>query len=261
MSDQNPSLSPDGTAPEPENKPLFVGLMLAEPRLTFVLLGVNVLIFMYFFSLSADHQLQFFMDWAKINELIKEGEYYRLFTSMFLHLNLPHLLMNAYSLYILGRDVESLFGIERFAVIYLLGGLSGSLASFIFTPNPSIGASGAIFALIGAATMYFYQHRRLHGAGGRRYLNQLVMLLVLNLSLGLLPARSGFRLDQAAHIGGLVGGLILAALIGPAYQVEPDPTAEGGMHVVDHNPMPQWVLRGVAYAAGLAVLIVYAASA
>jgi rhomboid protease GluP len=260
MTNPNPP-SPPHDSQAAQEQPVFVGLMLTEPRLTYVLLGVNLVIFLFFFSLTSAKQLQFFTDWAKINDLIRQGEYYRLFTAMFLHLNLAHLLMNSYSLYILGRDVESLFGTARFGVVYLLGGLSGSLASFIFTPNPSVGASGAIFGLIGAAMVYFYQHRQLHGAGGRRYLNQLVMLLVLNLSLALLPSRDGFRLDNAAHIGGLIGGIIVAVLIGPLYQVESDPTAPNGLRVVDHNPLPQWAYKATAYAVGLAVMIVYTATA
>jgi rhomboid protease GluP len=237
-------------------------MKVTEPRLTYGLLAANVLIFMYFFSLSAADQVSFFDRWAKVNEAIKHGDYYRLLSSMFLHLNVTHILVNGYSLYILGRDIEALFGRARFLVIYFLGGLSASLASFIFTPAPSLGASGAIFALFGAEMVYFYQHRALHGTMGRRHLNQLVFLLIFNLTLGFLPSSvSNFRLDNAAHIGGLIGGMILTLLIGPAYNVQRDPTAEGGLRVADNNPMQRWASLAALYAVGLVIAVIYAVSA
>ena len=261
-----PSPSPDD-APEqpPQPQPgmyrVAVRMQLAEPRLTYALLGLIVLIYLYFFSLSSTRQVQFLTDWAKINPLIKDGEYYRLFTSMFLHLNLMHIVFNGYALYVLGRDVESLFGTARFAVIYLLGGLSASLASLVFTSAPSVGASGAIFAIFGAEMVYFYHHRALHGAAGRRHLQQLIILMFINLGLGAFSTATGFRIDNAGHIGGLVGGVVLTWFIGPSYQVERDPAADGGYSVVDQNPIGRWVLPSVLYAVGLVAAMAYAVSA
>ncbi len=255
---------PSGDSPEPPQPPgvrrVAVRMTVAEPRLTYVLLGVIVLIFFYFFSLSAREQVLFLSDWAKINEMIREGEYYRLFTSMFLHLNLTHIIFNGYALFVLGRDVEALFGLPRFAIIYLLGGLSGSLASFIFTAAPSVGASGAIFAIFGAQMVYFYQHRALHGTAGRRHLTHLIVLMMINLGLGFFASTgaTNFRIDNAGHIGGLLGGVILAWFIGPAYQVQRDPTAESGFSVVDKNPVGRWALASGIYAVGLAALMAYA---
>ncbi len=259
---QPPSSSsePPGTPSGPRQ--VYVRMKVTEPRFTYALLAANVLIFMYFFGLSPANQVSFFDRWAKVNDAIKHGDYYRLLSSMFLHLNLTHILVNGYSLYILGRDIEALFGRARFLVIYFLGGLSASLASFIFTPAPSLGASGAIFALFGAEMVYFYQHRALHGTMGRRHLNQLVFLLIFNLTLGFLPSSvSNFRLDNAAHIGGLVGGMILTFLIGPAYNVQRDPTAEGGLRVVDNNPIRRWASLAALYAVGLVIAVVYAVTA
>ncbi|MCL4236999.1 MAG: rhomboid family intramembrane serine protease [Anaerolineae bacterium] len=258
---------PPSDVPEPPQPPgarrVAVRMTVAEPRLTYVLLGIIVLIFLYFFSLSARQQILFLNDWAKINEAIRDGEYYRLVTSMFLHLNLTHLIFNSYALFVLGRDVEALFGTPRFAIIYLLGGLSGSLASFIFTDAPSVGASGAIFAIFGAEMVYFYQHRELHGTAGRQHLTHLVVLMLINLGLGFFASTgaTSFRIDNAGHIGGLVGGVILAWFIGPAYRLQHDPTAESGFSVVDKNPVGRWALATVAYAAGLAALMVYTMAA
>jgi len=239
-----------------------VRMPLVEPRLTYVLLAAIVLIFLYFMSLPAEGQNEFLSRWAKVNVLIREGEPYRLFTSMFLHLNLMHIVFNGYALFIIGRDVESLFGHVRFALIYFLGGLSGSLASFVFTDAPSVGASGAIFAIFGAEMVYFYQNRRLHGEMGRRHLNQLIFLMLLNLGLGFFStATSGFRLDNAGHIGGLVGGIVLAWFIGPQFEVAPDPSAEAGLRVVDQNRLRQWAGVSLVYAVALAAMTVYAVAA
>jgi len=234
---------------------------VAEPRLVYVLLAAIVLIFVYFMTLSGVQQNQFLTDWAKINDRIRAGEYYRLFTSMFLHLNLMHIVFNGYALYILGRDVESLFGTVRFGIIYLLGGLSGSLASFIFTSAASVGASGAIFAIFGAEMVYFYRHRKLHGAAGRQHLNQLIILMIINLALGAFSARTAFQIDNAGHIGGLVGGLVLAWFIGPAYQVKYDPETMTGFRVVDANPPRVWAAASLIYAAALLALTAYAVRA
>lgn len=260
-----PNGPPDGA---PDGGPgglrhVAVYMPVSRPRLMYVLLAINVLIFVYFLGLSDTAQNQFFVDWAKVNEFIRDGEYYRLFTAMFLHLNLMHLLFNSWALYVLGQDVEALFGTPRFAIVYFLGGLSGSLASFIFSSAPSVGASGAIFAIFGAEMVYFYQHRALYGEAGRRHLNQLIFIMLLNLGLGLFSTTGAtdFRIDNAAHIGGLVGGVVLAWFIGPEYQVRQDPRTDSGLAVVDVNPPRRWALPSVIYGVGLVVLIVYAVSA
>ena len=257
-----PERPPQPTPTQQGLRRVAVQMPVASPILTYGLLGIIVLIFMYYMALSADSQIAFLNDWAKINSAIKDGEYYRLFTSMFLHLNLMHIVFNGYALYIIGRDVEALFGHARFAVIYFLGGLSGALASFVFTGAPSVGASGAIFAIFGAEMVYFYNHRKLHGEVGRRHLNQLVILMFVNLALGFFSsATANFRIDNAGHIGGLIGGVVLAWFIGPEYKVRPDPQAQGGLSVVDENPVSRWALSSAIYAAGLAVALVYAIAA
>jgi rhomboid protease GluP len=249
--------------PPPGVQRVAVRMPISEPRLTYVLLAIIVLIGLYTFTLPINAQNQFLTNWAKINGPIRNGEYYRLFTSMFLHLNLIHLAFNGYALYIIGRDVESLFGTVRFALIYFLGGLSGALASFVFTSAPSVGASGAIFAIFGAEMVYFYQHRDLHGAAGRRHLQQLFFIMLLNLGLGFFSTTGAttFRIDNADHIGGMVGGLVLAWFIGPAYRVHRDPEAESGLAVVDENPIERWALTSLLYTVGLVAIMAYAITA
>ena len=249
--------------PPPGFRRVAVRLPVSPPHLTYVLLGIIVVIYLYFMSLASTPgaQNEFLARWAKVNEPIRNGEYYRLLTSMFLHLNLMHIVFNGYALYIIGRDVEALFGHARFAIIYFLGGLSGALESFVFTSAPSVGASGAIFAVFGAEMVYFYQHRRLHGELGRRHLNQLIIIMMLNLALGVFSQATAYKIDNAGHIGGLIGGVVLAWFIGPHYDVQADPTAEGGRRVVDQNPIRRWALPSLIYAAALAAVMAYAVSA
>ena len=87
---------------------------------------------------------------AKVNALIGLGEYWRLLSAMFLHADLMHLIFNMMALYILGKDIERFFGKKKFLAIYFLSGLVGSAASYLLVENISVGASGAIFGLMGA---------------------------------------------------------------------------------------------------------------
>ncbi len=264
MNQPQPPLPPGSEQQPPEGvHRIAVRFPVSQPRLMYVLLAVNVLIFLYYFGLGKQEQLQFLLDWGKVNEFIADGEYYRLLTSMFLHLDLSHMLLNGFALYIFGRDVEALFGTPRFAVIYLLGGLSGSLASFVFTDGLSVGASGAIFAIFGAELVYLYHHRELHGKNGQRLFSRLLVFMVLELAIGFIGevGIGGFRIDNAGHIGGLVGGIVLAWFIGPAYSVHRDPDIENQLRIVDENPFKRWALPSFLYALGLVVIMAYAVSA
>ena len=98
------------------------------------------------FGLDLYYQLLYFG--AKINHLIVQGQYWRLFTAMFLHIGIMHLFFNSYALYVYGSVVEKLFGRIRFVLIYTIAGLTGSLLSFLLSRNPAVGASGAIFGLM-----------------------------------------------------------------------------------------------------------------
>jgi membrane associated rhomboid family serine protease len=137
--------------------------------------------------------------------LVAHGDYYRLFTAMFLHLSLLHILFNGWALLIFGRFVEQMLGRVAFAVVFLLGGLCGSVASYLFGPvnELSAGASGAIVALFGAFIVYNF--RRREQAMSRANLQSAVIIILLNLFLTLGVS----QIDWRAHLGGLVGGAIL----------------------------------------------------
>jgi membrane associated rhomboid family serine protease len=130
-----------------------------------------------------------------------DGEYYRLFTSMFLHYGVIHLLMNMWALWVLGRPLEAMLGPVRFLALYLLSGLGGSVAVFLFA-NPYAqvaGASGAIFGLFGALIVLL-RKLKLSIAG---VLPVLIINLVFTFSI------SG--ISKEGHIGGLITGALVAA--------------------------------------------------
>ena len=145
--------------------------------------------------------------------LVQNGEVWRLLTSAFLHAGLIHLLVNMYSLAILGTQVETFIGKWKFLFIYLISAISGNLLSLVFSAENviSVGASGALFGLMGAL-LYFGYHYRLYLSEAIR--NQIIPIIILNLLIGF--TISG--IDNVAHIGGLIGGYLAAMAIGIDYK-------------------------------------------
>lgn len=187
-----------------------------RPVVTYVLVGLTVLVFLG--QLASQYLLG--DDWValwlmKINELILSGQYWRLITPLLVHASLWHVGVNMYSLYILGPELEPFYGHGRFLVLYLLGGLGGNVLSFLLLPQASLGASTAIFGLLGAYAVFLYQHRELFGERARRALRGLVQVFALNLLISF----SG-RVDLWGHLGGLAGGVLFAWLAGPRLRVE-----------------------------------------
>jgi len=142
-------------------------------------------------------------------ELTKRGEYYRLFTSLFLHAGIFHLLCNMYSLYVIGPQAESFYGKIKYASIFIFSGISGGLLSTALSGNKMIGvgASGAIFGLLGAI-LYFGYHYRVYL--GNVLKSQIIPLIALNLILGYIFS----GIDNFAHIGGLIGGIFASMALG-----------------------------------------------
>jgi membrane associated rhomboid family serine protease len=143
------------------------------------------------------------------------GQYWRLFTSMFLHFGIIHIGFNMYALWLFGRVVERDYGSLRYALIYLIGGFFAGAASYAFGPVISVGAgaSGAVFAVFGAFVAYNFRRRHLALAAAN--LRTAIMLIVINAFLAF--AISG--IDWRAHVGGLVAGLAagtIADQVGPA---------------------------------------------
>jgi rhomboid protease GluP len=148
---------------------------------------------------------------ALIPSLVAGGEWWRLLSSMFLHSGFIHLALNMISLYFLGSFVEEAFGRGRYLALYLLGGIAGGLAYLYFGAFdvPAVGASGAIFALLGG--IFGYSLRRGTFSWQNPVIRQLLILLALNLYIGF----SVPNISNTAHLGGLAGGAVFGWLVAP----------------------------------------------
>jgi rhomboid protease GluP len=152
----------------------------------------------------------------KANDLIVQGQLWRLLTPMLLHGSLIHILVNMYALNVFGPGLERHFGHWRFLALYLLSGFAGNVISFVFSPAYSLGSSTAIFGLLAAEGVFMYQNRSLFGRGARQALINIILVAALNLFIiGLSPG-----IDNWGHVGGLLGGLGFAWLGGPKLRVE-----------------------------------------
>jgi rhomboid protease GluP len=143
---------------------------------------------------------------AKVNFLIADGEYFRFFTPIFLHLSFYHLGFNCLALYILGRDIESIFGKDKFLLIYFFSGFIASLGSFIFNSSISAGASGAIFGLLGSHIFLYFNFKETYK---KIYGNSFLVLIAINLAFGFIHP----NIDNIGHLGGLLGGIIITYAI------------------------------------------------
>lgn len=183
-----------------------------EP-VTFILILINVLVFLVSDLTGYSQDVMHMLDLgAAYTPLITEGgEVYRLFTSMFLHFGIAHLLNNMLVLFVLGSRLERAAGKIRFLVIYLLGGVAGNVISLLLeldrgNYSVSAGASGAVFAVMGAMIYIVVRNRGwLEDLSWR----QIVVMALFSLYFGF--ASSG--VDNAAHVGGLISGGILAVIL------------------------------------------------
>lgn len=148
---------------------------------------------------------------ALVPALVAEGEAWRLLTSLFLHSGFTHLALNMISLYFLGSFAEVSFGRSRFLALYFISGIAGGLAYLYFGAfnSPAVGASGAIFGLLGG--VFGFAIRRGTFSMRNPVINQLLILTAINLFLGAtIP-----NVSNTAHIGGLVGGFVFGYLMAP----------------------------------------------
>ena len=141
---------------------------------------------------------------------VLDGEWWRLFTAMFLHGGMTHLLMNMFSLYLIGRGVEQYFNTASYLSVYLFSGLLGGLASLYMHPaSVGVGASGAIFGIFGAMGGFFIAHRDKIEAHTKAFMKEFAIIIGINLVIGFsIPS-----VDVSAHIGGLIVGFIGGYLV------------------------------------------------
>lgn len=177
-----------------------------KPIVTYILIVINVILFLLqkFFGLDS-----FLINvFALYGPFVREGQIYRLITSAFLHADIFHILFNMYALYVLGSQAESFFGKFKFSIIYLFSTVTASMLSILLNINGvSIGASGAIFGLLGALLYFGYNFRVYLG---NTLVKQILPIIVVNLLFGFMVS----SIDNFAHIGGLIGGILITMGLG-----------------------------------------------
>ena len=209
-----------------------------KPLVTYTLLGLSVAIFALQWAtesfLGFDYAAALGM---KVNELIVQGQLWRLFTPMFLHGGIAHIALNMYALLAFGPQLERYYGHGRYLALYLVSGFAGNVASFQFSSANSLGASTAIFGLLGAEAVFLYRNRKLFG-GAQRALTNLIVVAVINLAYGFMSP----GIDYWGHIGGLVGGVVFAWFGGPVLEVSGIPPE---LEMVDTRESSTVILAGL----------------
>ena len=189
---------------QPSVRTPFGGQVIDKPRVTYALIAINVVVFGLQYLIGINEVSGNYGMWPA--GIALGGEWYRLLTAAFLHGSILHILFNMYVLYALGPTLERVLGHARFLLLYVLAALGGSVASYAFSDvrTLSVGASGAIFGLMGALVV----------AGRRlRYdVTQVLILLGVNVVIGFLAP----GVDWRAHLGGLVTGAAVAAIMAHA---------------------------------------------
>ncbi|WP_041673100.1 rhomboid family intramembrane serine protease [Sulfurovum sp. NBC37-1] len=179
-------------------------------KVTYSIIAINSVVYLFsaFFSGSiTDMDMQVLVDMGALYGplTVLKGEWWRLFTAMFLHGGMTHILMNMVSLYIIGRGMEMYFDTKSYLSIYLFSGLLGGLVSLYIHPaSVGIGASGAIFGVFGALAGFFIAHRKHLGKHTKAFMKEFTVIIVINLVIGFsIP-----NVDVSAHVAGTVVGFI-----------------------------------------------------
>lgn len=183
---------------------MFTG---GKPHWTYIFIVINIIMFFLLELNGGSTNIETLIQYgAKYNQAIQDGEWWRIFSSMFLHIGLLHVSMNMLALFYLGSVVERIYHSNRFILIYFLAGIGGGITSFAFNEHIAAGASGAIFGLFGAL-LYFgtIQKQLFIEVMGKN----LLIILVINIGLGFMIP----QIDMGAHIGGLIAGYIASAMV------------------------------------------------
>jgi rhomboid protease GluP len=173
---------------------------------TYVIIAFNIIFYAYTSLLSGNFiktSYDVILRYGQVNSFVMKGLYWQLFTAMFVHVNIIHLFGNMFFLLIFGLRAEELFSIQEYLLVYFSSGLAGNLLTLLFGPYvpPSAGASGAIFGMFGACTIYV-----------RRAIGQSI-IGALMYSFFLLMMSSGQYVNNLAHLGGLIIGLMIGYML------------------------------------------------
>ncbi len=183
------------------------------PFITVFLIALNILVYLYLEFLGSTEQTSFMIVYGAVYAPLvwEEGEYYRLLTSIFMHFGITHLANNMLMLFVIGERLERVLGKVRYLLLYLFSGVGANVISLLssmanYDINVSAGASGAIFGIIGALFVIIAKN---HGRLEDLSLRQMAFMIILSLYFGF----SSSGVDNAAHVGGLLLGMLLTLLI------------------------------------------------
>ena len=241
---------PGGNPPGP-GSPYQVSIQFAtrSPIVTWVLIGLCLVIYAIQYGTQSLLGYDVLAAYgAKVNDLIIQGQLWRLVTPIFLHGSIIHVGFNMYALYVIGPGLEQHYGHWKYLLLFMLAGMAGNLVSFWMSPAASYGASTSIFGLVAAEAVFVFQNRFMFGGRTRSILTNLFIIVAVNLVLGLSPG-----IDNWGHLGGLMGGLAFSWLGGPVYHVTgmmPD------LHLVNSRPTNQTWLVGAAVVVVIGILTI-----
>lgn len=223
----------------------FAARLTRRSLLPLILVGVNLGVYAGYLwaaprsASGAIHPVALLLAGAKVSDLVLAGEWWRLFSSVFLHADLTHLLVNCLGVFFLAQVASNVFGWVRAVVFYVLGGAAGALLSTVLSPDASVGASGAIYSLLGASTAFGIAQRRRIPPPLQKMLLAGTMLWV---GISLVYAAGASSIDNAAHVGGALAGAGLALVCGP------------NLPVFKPAPMPTpWLWKLAAVSCGVAM--------
>ena len=180
---------------------------ILEPKKPYVTVAIMICLFLVYLYSVATNENVLVYNLGLNRYFVKYGEFYRLLTGTFIHIDFIHLLCNLYALFIVGGMVEGYYGRKKYVIIYFVSAITGSLLSICMSDGFSIGASGAIFGLLGSI-LYFGYHYRVYF--GSVILGRIVPIIIINLAIGFMIS----GVDNFAHIGGLVGGFLISKALG-----------------------------------------------
>lgn len=182
-------------------------LNFGKPFITYLFIAIQVIVFFLMELNGGSTNSETLIKWgAKVNYLIANGEWWRFVTPVFLHIGILHLLMNSIALYYVGPLIERIFGLSRFLFIYLFAGFSGVFASYLLSPSLSAGASGAIFGCFGALLYFAWRFPQL-------FFRVMGWNVIIIISINLIFGFTIQGIDNAGHIGGLIGGFLATAIV------------------------------------------------
>ena len=176
------------------------------------LVGLNLAVFLLLILTGGANDTVNLYRWgAKFGPAIQAGDWYRLLSPVVLHAGLFHIAANTFALVLFGPRLEQEFGRIAFLATYLISGICGVAASYLVSPALSVGASGAVFGIVGAYGVYLIRNRRDFGSAVNPVIMNLGIVLAINIVFGLIVP----GIDQGAHVGGLITGAAMGWFVCP----------------------------------------------